>query len=611
MRIGPYEVVKEIGRGGAGIVLRARGPDGRERALKVLKDSSGQRLARFERERRLLSSLGESDGFVPLLDAGDSNHGPYIVMPFVPGGTLRDKLRGPLGIEATEKLAREVAAAMARAHERGIVHRDLKPENILFAADGRALVADLGLAKHFDRDAPGASQSVSLSREGWLRGTAGYMSPEQIKNSKEAGPPADVFALGAILYECLAGAPLYEASEPRELLAKTLSGVHEPIGRVRKDTPPELARAIERALASDPAARFADAGAFLRALAKKEPPPPSRVPLVLAGLGAVTVVLAVAVAAIALRGPAKRPPAPGPRPPVLAPNVDPSAADRYLALAATELAACDDDRALADCDHAVEAAPGLARAWAARAEAKNWKDDFRGAIADATRAIGLDPNLAIAYSHRGEARTLLGEAAEARKDLDRAVELDPRCAIAFVNRAGARDWQTDFEATIEDLRRAIEIDPHLAKAYGWRAAARIDHKEFDVAIRDSDEAIRLEPRRYPSFWGWRASAKAAKGDHLGAVSDYDRAIAVSKKPDARLLYGRATEHFLLKDWRNAESDATAAIELDPKNAHSYSIRAEARHNQGKDKEARQDIDEYQRLAPDDPLGLKALRAMLR
>jgi serine/threonine protein kinase len=180
MRIGPYEVVKEIGRGGAGIVLRARGPDGHERALKVLKDSSGQRLARFERERRLLSSLGESDGFVPLLDAGDSNHGPYIVMPFVPGGTLRDRLRGPLGIAATEKLAREVAAAMARAHERGIVHRDLKPENILFAADGRALVADLGLAKHFDRDAPGASASVSLSREGWLRGTAGYMSPEQI-----------------------------------------------------------------------------------------------------------------------------------------------------------------------------------------------------------------------------------------------------------------------------------------------------------------------------------------------------------------------------------------------------------------------------------------------
>src|SRR5207248_3143035 len=136
----------------------------------------------------------------------------YIVMPLLAGGTLRDRLRsGALGIEESVDLVQKLAAAAGRAHARGIVHRDLKPDNVLFTAGGEPLVADLGLAKHFRHDSPGASRSVEVSRDGVIRGTAGYMAPELIRSPGSASPASDVYALGAILYECLAGRPAFEA----------------------------------------------------------------------------------------------------------------------------------------------------------------------------------------------------------------------------------------------------------------------------------------------------------------------------------------------------------------------------------------------------------------
>src|SRR5579883_1730117 len=150
MRIGRYEVLGQVGRGAAGVVFRARSPEGGEVAVKVLLRTDAGSVARFEREKRLLSSFGEAEGFVPLLDAGADPNGAFIVMPFLAGGTLGARLAGGApGRDETATLGRDVAAAVGGAHRSGVVHRDLKPENILFTADGRPLVADLGIAKHF------------------------------------------------------------------------------------------------------------------------------------------------------------------------------------------------------------------------------------------------------------------------------------------------------------------------------------------------------------------------------------------------------------------------------------------------------------------------------
>ncbi len=300
-RVGPYEILGEVGRGGMGAVYRARAVDGRPVAIKVLlspgRSHTSSALDRFERERRLLASLGEDHGFVALLDHGMAPTGPYLVMPFVPGGTLRARLnRGPLPIDEALDLGLRVADALGRAHEQGLVHRDLKPENILFDEARRPLVSDLGLAKHFRDDVDGASRSVSLSKTGEALGTAGYMPQEQLNDGKSAGPPADVFALGAILYECFTGEAAFPGESAQERIVKVIEARQRPIRSLRPEVPKGVARVVERAIATDPAARHPDGRAFAAALREvaKEAPAARRSGAL---LGAAAVLIAFGLAA--------------------------------------------------------------------------------------------------------------------------------------------------------------------------------------------------------------------------------------------------------------------------------------------------------------------------
>ncbi|HZV01553.1 MAG TPA: bifunctional serine/threonine-protein kinase/formylglycine-generating enzyme family protein [Planctomycetota bacterium] len=331
-----YEIVREIGKGGMGTVYAARAKDGRSVAIKVLVRPQAPGAAeRFERERRLLDGFTVRDGFVPLLDAGRGPLGPFLVMPFMEGGTLRDRIeKGPLPIDEALALGRALARALGHAHGRGIVHRDMKPENVLYSASGEPLVTDLGLAKHFLADAPGASQSVRLSKTGELRGTAGYMAPEQMADARSAGPPADVYALGAVLYEALAGKPAFHGVSVIELLDNVSAGRFEPLRDVRPEVPRALAAVVERALALDPAARFADAGALLRALDDVRTRRGSPWLLVLVAL----LVLAALGAVLGLRKDVPSPPPPPP-PPVATPKEP--ALPRGLRLANRNVPAAD------------------------------------------------------------------------------------------------------------------------------------------------------------------------------------------------------------------------------------------------------------------------------
>jgi WD40 repeat protein/tRNA A-37 threonylcarbamoyl transferase component Bud32 len=299
VKCGPYGLRSRLGEGASGTVWRALSPDGREVALKLLHPRTPEHLERFRREARLLAGLGELEGFVPLLDSGEAPEGAYLVMPLITGGTLRDRLaRGPLPPGEVVSLARSLAGALARAHALGIVHRDLKPENVLFTASGTALVADLGLAKHFTTDTPGASRSVVLSRTGELRGTVGYGALEQMIDASSAGPAADVFAVGAILYECLVGSPAFQGASMLAVLERLESGVWDARALDRSGASRGLARVVRRALSRDPGARFADGAALLAALEAAEREPGSR------RLGVVAILVAgSAVAAVALLGP--------------------------------------------------------------------------------------------------------------------------------------------------------------------------------------------------------------------------------------------------------------------------------------------------------------------
>ncbi len=560
MRIGPYEVLGELGRGGMGVVYRVRASSGGEAALKLLARADAAALARFERERRLLASLGEEDGFVGLLDAGASHDTAWLVMPLVPGGTLRQKLeRGPLGVEETIALGADLATALGRAHERGIVHRDVKPENVLFTAAGRPLLADLGLAKHFDPLARGASQSVQLTREGVLTGTAGYMAPEQIGGAASVRPAADVFALGAVLHECLAGRPAFEGDNVIEVMTRLTSGRVAPLERA--SVPRWLEAVLARSLATDARSRFPDGASLARALRAGAGPvhgAPGRgsgsraasrilvacAACVLVALGVAAVLLGRAPGAGAsLPGPPVAPrAAPGPAAPTPLVAPGPRLGDtgasvaalssELVALARGKLGRKDFEGALADLTKALALEPGLATTWGARGEVKAHLGDLRGAIADYSEAIARDEKLVSAWRGRGTARGGIGDLVGAESDLGRTIELDGRRGLDFQNRGLARVKLDDVAGALADENRAIELDPTLESAWFLRGVLRGNSGETGGAIADLTRALELMPGSVESLVH-RAKAYVNKGDAEHALRDVEAASAVAPT-DARL-----------------------------------------------------------------------------
>ncbi|MCO5166434.1 MAG: protein kinase [Planctomycetes bacterium] len=544
-RIGRYEVVAPLGKGGMGTVLRVRDAAGRLLALKLLQAAANPTArARFEREARLLGRMTAADGFVPLLDLGHGPQGPFIVMPLLEGGNLRQRLeRGRPTVDEALAWGRALASALAEAHRRGIVHRDVKPENVLFDDDGRPLLADLGLAKHFRDDVPGATWTVSISRRGDCMGTIGYMAPEQMLDAKAAGPPADVFALGAVLFECLAGAPAFAGESPMEVVAAVTEGRRAALRDLAPEAPAWLVDAVEAALAHDPAARPADGAALLRAL-RGTAPARRRPPFALAALGGAAL-LALTLAAVVLR------PAPPPPSPASAPDAPASRSSATLEGAS----ALDLDEALALARAAAPDAPGLAR----RARARWRLDDRRGALDDLTRAAALAPDDGAVWVDLGLARLALGDLAGAREAAERALERAPRRWEAWALRGRVRTAQGQAVEAAADVHTACELAPDEGEAWA-HAAAVLAPREVARAAEAAERALAL---------GWRTPeallARAGGRRHVdraGALADVDEALRLA--PDHAAAH--AARALTLVDalrYREALAALERACALDP------------------------------------------------
>ena len=529
VKIGPYETLGELGRGGMGIVYRARSPDGRLVAVKVVVTQDPETLLRFEREQRLQGALDERAGFVPLLDSGRTAHGPFLVMPLLGGGTLRERLDGGrLGIDESVELARSLARSVGMAHRLGIVHRDLKPENVIFTEEGRPLVADLGLGKHFVHGGVRASRSVSLSASAQILGTAGYLAPEQIDDSKTVGPPADVFALGAILYECLSGQRVFDAVGAVARLVQTTEGRIVPLRKLRPEVPEKLAAAVHRALAADSRDRFPGALALLDALAETKLAKHPRKPLLLAS--AVAALLVLAVAGGAMLGVGRRPEKPTAS---IGPKADAEPIKPVRELASTwydrgiEREKANDWKGEIACmTRAIELDPKLSRGWIARGFARSRTNDLDGTIADLTKAIELDPGEFMVWVVRGHARGERGDFQGEIDDDTRAIELHSESNLAFCNRGYARGRLGDWDGDIADQTEAIERAPRYAPAWENRGEARGKKGDFDGAIDDETRAIALFPG-FADAWANRGLARIEKGDRDGGIADLERSIALA------------------------------------------------------------------------------------
>jgi len=294
-----YAVVRELGRGAMGIVFEATDRlSQRPVALKVLSatDVSPQRLERFRREGEIVAAL-DHPGIVRVYSTTVFQGRPCLVYELVPGArTLGDAL--PRADQRTRVgWVAEVAEAVGHAHARGVVHRDLKPDNVLVGADGRARVTDFGVGLRGDQE--------RMTRTGALVGTPHYMAPEQLKGKsrEQIGPRSDVFALGVILYEALAGQRPFEAGSLPQLYAKLTAGDYPPL----REAVPGISRSVEvacdTALRVDPAERYADGAAFAQALQRclsgeslEGPAGRRRAPWVLGAVGALALVGGLAVA---------------------------------------------------------------------------------------------------------------------------------------------------------------------------------------------------------------------------------------------------------------------------------------------------------------------------
>ena len=250
-RVGQYEIVERLGGGGMAVVYRAvQQPLGREVALKALSSELFQDdgfVKRFETEAKTLAKL-DHPNILPIYDFEMNDGVAYLTMPLIRGGTLRDVLnRGPLDTLTAWRYLREIGDGLQHAHDAGIVHRDLKPTNVLIHADGRAMLADFGLAR-------GAGQPTHLTTIGLAIGTPGYMAPEQVMGH-DVDKRADIYAMGVLTFEMLTGRLPFIGSNRMEVAYSTVNAPIPSAVKLNAALPDELDQLLAKILAKDPAQR--------------------------------------------------------------------------------------------------------------------------------------------------------------------------------------------------------------------------------------------------------------------------------------------------------------------------------------------------------------------
>ncbi|MDQ2981068.1 MAG: serine/threonine protein kinase, partial [Actinomycetota bacterium] len=254
---GRYRLEQRLGAGGMGEVWAAHDTQlDRRVALKLLGAHADP--IRFEREAHAVAALSHPN-ISRLYDYGTADGRPYMVFEYLSGGTLEDRfvVGKPLDDTSSARIAGELAAGLAHAHERGLVHRDLKPTNVLFDEEGRAKIADFGIARVGGAD--------TLTEEGTLIGTASYMSPEQA-SGRPATSASDVYSFGVLLYRMLSGRLPFESPSAIEVVRQHMQSAPPPLSSLRADAPATLTALAEDSLAKSPAQRPADGRELLARL---------------------------------------------------------------------------------------------------------------------------------------------------------------------------------------------------------------------------------------------------------------------------------------------------------------------------------------------------------
>ena len=646
--IGAYRVEREVGRGGVGVVYRARAGDGTTVAIKLLVAgrlaNPGQRR-RFRLEAEALQRI-RHPGVVSLLDQGEHQGAPYLVLEWSDGETLEARLarEGPLDLREAAELVRRLALALQHCHERGVLHRDLKPQNVLLRGRDPLLV-DFGLTLVLQSDEGGRP-----TRTGQLLGTPGWWAPEQAHGERLAiGPPADVYGLGALLHATLTGRAPQEGESLVDVL-QALARDPVPPSRLRPEVPPGLDAIALRCLQRDPRQRFPDAAGVGLALgswlttSQAAPPraPRALLPLLLLLPAAGAAAWALIDGLSAASAPAPAPRADSRPAPVTsgAPAPEPGVPE-LLGSARAALTAGRHDEARRSLEEA--AARGSAEAlWAlydleARLDpslagdpsphtrallegppAPPWTDLAALLAASAARdpeahleaaaLARVHPDLAWAHVLQGTAEGRLGR--DPRPALERAIALQPgwgvpRFLIAYA--AGNRD---DLQAVLEHVERGLE-DPTLgptgrARLLVQRALALGSLGQADRAIETLEQALRHDAR-LPEALTIHAMMRITRDDAArGDLEVAERALAQLRNIEALpplALSARATLRERKGDILAALADVEALLRKDPRFPSAERQKAMLLRDLGRWPEGLEAIERHMAAYPRDALGI--------
>ena len=564
-----YRIERVLGRGGMATVYAAEDVKHRRRvALKILHRDCREALGgdRFLREIELTGNLHHPN-ILPMFDSGDADGLLYYVMPLVDGQSLRARMdeQGQMPIDEAVRIATEVAGALDYAHTRGVVHRDIKPENILLAGN-HTFVADFGIAKA--KDAAGEA----LTATGLLVGTPAYMSPEQVSGERELDARSDIYALGCVLYEMLAGEPPFIGSSTQAVIAKRMAGAAPSVRTLRHGVPVHIERAIDCALARAPADRFASGAEFAAALhgsTSAIKPGAEKFNWSLARAAGIVVLVGLAAAAWAY---VVRDSSSAKASPVSAASrrirtTDSIAYSLYLKAEAQRVrrSAVAVARGIELYQQAIARDSGFANAWAGLSRsiqfAINWRYPVPNISRDSLvplmvrasdRALEADSNSAEAWMARSGIlreldRTTLQDRLEA---LERALLIDSANADVWFMISGV--WQESLEhrRAIGALRQAVKLNPRNSNSLGFLGMNYLWLRNNDSAMIWADSARKVDP---VAIWARqvRGSALGELGNMAEAEKEYEAATRLGRGPDQVFAFAALAEIYFKRGDKHA------------------------------------------------------------
>jgi len=555
---------------------------------------------RLLRDAQAAASLSHPN-IVPVFDVIEEPDSAYVVMEYVDGESLAAHLRriGRPKPAFTLRVLREMSAALDYTHARGVIHRDIKPGNVMLDAAGVAKIMDFGIARIAD--------TRTNTPTGMVMGTIHYMAPEQIKGEALDGR-CDQFALGAVAYEMLTGGTMFGAQSLATLAYKIVNEEPPPMRSLNGDLPEAVDVVIRKALAKQPAQRFASCGEFVRTLdaafagqplaietPDREAPTrsmgipggalaqaaaasaamparrPGRAWILVAAVGTA---LAAGAAAMALWKPWTRP---HPPPVAVAPATVAHAEPGGTAANALPAPAVPPEKTSA----ARNLGPAVHTAAPQREVAERAPDPVTAAPKTPRQQAAPEPEpapIATAVEMEQETQSderTAGPAVEAWKQgnalesqgdhagaiaaYTKAISIKPRYAAAFHNRGLARFRDKDFANAAADFSHAIDILPKNAKSYVWRGNARSQLKQMDLALSDYSRAIELNPE-LPGGWGGRGAVYVHESQFRKALNDLNQAVRLA--PHQEIWYrNRAAARRGLGDEAGARADEDQAKRL--------------------------------------------------